>query len=324
MLIFRSLLLWLVLTSSAALWWPAEQIGFDPFRTPAALLWGLIVVTMFSLGTLVRPAELQPLKRRPWLVFVGVGVQVTVMPLLAWLATQMIDLPPGVAIGVILVGCVPGAMASNVLTCNAGGSVGYSVSLTTIATLLCPITVPTALWLCAGVETDPSTLKPGKTALMLFLLVVIPTIVGFLVSLRWDKVQRFADRWASIVASVSLIWIIAGVVAGSRESLVLISGTLLFALLVINVCGYAVGFGAGKLAGMSDSYRRALSLEVGMQNAGLGTTLAVTLFGEGSGATIPTAAYTFGCMLTGTVLATWWRSRPSDSAASDAMSETVD
>ena len=88
-----------------------------------------------------------------------------------------------------------------------------------------------------------------------------------------------------------------------------VGGTLLTALLLINLTGYASGYGVGIRAGLPEAYRRALTLEVGMQNAGLGTVLAASLYGPTTIATIPTAAYTFGCMLTGTVLAVFWKRR---------------
>ena len=306
-LVLRSLLFWLVLSSGIALVWPAERWGWDPFVISPALLWSLIVITMFCLGTLVRSDELRPLRTRPWWVALGLAAQVAVMPAAAWLVTQIVPMSSELAAGVILVGCVPGAMASNVLTNAAGGSVAYSVSLTTVATLLSPITVPTALWILADVQTEPSLMNPTQTSVSLFLKVVLPTVVGYLIAQRSDFVKRHSDRWASSVASIALLWIIASVVAGNRSRLVDIGWLLAIALAAINVIGYAGGFLTASAAGLPDRFRRALTLEVGMQNAGLGTVLAVSLYGEHTVATIPTAAYTFGCMLTGTVLAVTWR-----------------
>jgi BASS family bile acid:Na+ symporter len=111
------------------------------------------------------------------------------------------------------------------------------------------------------------------------------------------------------VASVALLWIIATVVAANREKLVGVGLLLAVGLLAINVAGYAAGYLVGGWSGLPERYRRALTLEVGMQNAGLGTALAASLYGSATVATIPTAAYTFGCMLTGTVLAVGWQRR---------------
>lgn len=301
---FKSLLFWLVVSSGIAFVWPVKLVGLDPFVSASWLIWSLIVVTMFALGTLVQRDELRPLGERPWWVVLGVLTQVTVMPAAAWLVTWMLPLDEEIAAGVILVGCVPGAMASNVLTSTARGSVAYSVSLTTMATLLSPLSVPALLWIVSGAKADHSLAKP---AILLACLVVLPTIVGYLLSQRSLRLRRIARRYSSRVASIALLWIIATVVAGNRQKLVGVGGMLLLALLTINLIGYAAGVGVGALARLPQKYCRALTLEVGMQNAGLGTALAVSLHGSDTIATIPTAAYTFGCMLTGTILASYWR-----------------
>jgi BASS family bile acid:Na+ symporter len=269
-------------------------------------LWSLIVITMMSLGTLVRRDELQPLRQRPWWVALGVATQVLVMPAAAWLATKFVPMSEELAAGVILVGCVPGAMASNVLTSTAGGSVAYSVSLTTVATLLSPLTVPTALWIMTGMQSEQSQ---TKAALLLAFLVVLPTIIGYLLAQRSDWIRLWSKRCGPLLASVALLWIIATVVASNRDRLLGVGGVIVGALVLINLTGYLAGYAVGLKAGLPPAYRRALTLEVGMQNAGLGTALAVSLYGPGTIATIPTAAYTFGCMLTGTVLAVWWKGR---------------
>jgi BASS family bile acid:Na+ symporter len=299
-----SLLLWLVVTSLIAFMWPADSLGFDPWVAPRWLLWTLIAVTMFCLGTLVRPDELQPLRERPWWVVLGIATQVLVMPAAAWLVTKLVPMSDEFAAGVILVGCVPGAMASNVLTNTAGGSVAYSVSLTAVATLLSPVTVPAVLYLVAAAQSDTPLLW---TSLQLSLFVVLPTSVGYLLSRQSRWIHRSALVSSSIIASVALLWIIASVVAANRDKLASVGPILIAALLAINVIGYLAGYLVGAAAALPDRFRRALSLEVGMQNAGLGTTLAVSIYGPTTTATIPTAAYTFGCMLTGTVLAILWR-----------------
>ena len=177
------------MTSGIALIWPAQAWGFDPFVSNTWLLWSLIVITMLSLGTLVRPDELQPLRQRPWWVALGVATQVMVMPAAAWLATKLVPMEEELAAGVILVGCVPGAMASNVLTSTARGSVAYSVSLTTVATLLSPLTVPAVLWIVMGRQSDQSLTKP---ALLLAFLVVLPTVVGYFLARRSARIRRFS------------------------------------------------------------------------------------------------------------------------------------
>jgi BASS family bile acid:Na+ symporter len=300
------LLFSLVITSGLAYLWPQFGLEVDPFRLPAWGLWSLVAATMFCLGLVVSREELVELQERPTSVGLGVAVQCTLMPALAWLAVRLLNLQGEIASGVILVGCVPGAMASNVLTMSARGNVSYSISLTTVATLLSPVTVPLVLYVIGGISTEAGAFDPFSTSRTLLLTVVLPVLTGYTFKNFLGEWKKFALILAPMVASISLLWIISSVVAGNRDRLGQIEVTMLCALLMVNLCGYAGGYLLGSVTKMPQAMLRALSLEVGMQNAGLGTALAATLFGVDSLAQIPTAAYTFGCMLTGTLLASWW------------------
>ncbi|KAA5544516.1 bile acid:sodium symporter family protein [Roseiconus nitratireducens] len=299
----------LVASSALAYVWPWFADGFDPFRLDSTWLLGLVSLTMFCLGLVVQREELVELRRRPWMVLCGVVVQCTLMPALAWLVVQLLGLEGPIALGVLLAGCVPGAMASNVLTMTARGNVSYSVSLTSVATLLSPLSVPLALTVVAGLQTGSEVVDAKRMAATLFGSVVAPIVIGYGVkqSLAW--VQPLASKVAPKVATFALLWIIASVVAANRDRLAGVQASLLVGLLLMNVLGYCGGYLAGCACRMPSAMRRALTLEVGMQNAGLGTALAASLWGGESQAQIPTAAYTFGCMLTGTVLAALWAGR---------------
>jgi BASS family bile acid:Na+ symporter len=299
----------LVASSTLAFVWPTITDSFDPFALPANALLTLVAMTMFCLGLVVKDHELTELRQRPLTVFLGVLVQCTLMPALAWLVVWTLELQGPLSYGVMLCGCVPGAMASNVLTMTARGNVSYSVSLTSVATLLSPVTVPIALTIVAGLETGSDVFKPAKMATTLLLTVVIPVIAGYLTKRRVSAVRRSAESIAPQVATVALLWIIASVVAGNRDRLSQVAISLIVGLLVMNLLGYIGGYAVGRVARMPRAMRRALTLEVGMQNAGLGTALAASLLGGDSLAQIPTAAYTFGCMLTGTFVAAVWAGR---------------
>lgn len=184
-----------------------------------------------------------------------------------------------------------------------------SVSLTTAATLLSPLTVPAALYLLMdGAGLDESDFA-AKSFQILVTQVVGPVLAGCALSRSSAAAARILHRIGPIIANLTILWIIAVVVALQRGELRQIDAKLFGALLAINVAGYVAGFLAGKLARLPDGMRRALTLEVGMQNAGLGTVMALQLFGSATRAAIPAAAYTFGCMLTGTMLAQAWALR---------------
>lgn len=313
-LLERYLLVWLVLLSGVSLFWDGfSPSAFDPFVGTKPLLPVLIAATMFSVGCLLPRDEVRRIARRWPSVLGGTAIQYTAMPLLAYGIGRSLELAPEAMIGLMMVGCVPGAMASNVLTLLARGNVTYSVSLTTSATLLSPLVVPLVLqWtLRAQVELDAL-----KVCLSLIQQVVVPVVAGYTLCRFSERFERRMRTWGPVVAHLTILWIIAVVVALNRPALQGALGlggspeagaaTLLGSLALLNLLGFTAGYLGGVLLRFPEGMRRALTLEVGMQNAGLGTVLALELFPDQPSAAIPPAIYTFGCMLTGTALAGIW------------------
>jgi bile acid:Na+ symporter, BASS family len=328
----RFLPVWLLLLSAAAFWWPETRFAFDPFLdpktfadsrlagTPYDFLGLIFAFAMFAIGTLLPPDEISGLVRKWPTVFLGTGAQYLVMPLLAVLLAMLLPLSLEARMGVILAGSVPGAMASNVLTLQAKGNVSYSVSLTATATILSPLVVPAVLSLAfSTLETSGrgdfrKPFDPIATGLNLLCTVAIPVVSGYLVARYSPSVRSGASRFSELSANLVILWIIAVIVALNRERFEV--GTLLLvALVILNVAGYLAGYGTGKLFRLDEPMRRALTLEVGMQNAGLGAVLAGRLFPDNPAVAIPTVVYMFGCMLTGTLLAAAWRRRSIADAA---------
>lgn len=304
-LIERFLLLWLVLLSALAYVWPEWfSAGSDPFlATRPGLNW-LFAVTMLAIGSLLPRDEIRQVARRWPTVLGGTAVQYAAMPLLAFCFGRALGLEGPMLTGLMLAGCVPGAMASNVLTMMARGNVSYSVSLTTSATLLSPILVPAALWVTIGRQTED--FPTGAIMWQLCWMVVLPVVAGHLLS-RVSRAWKAAARHSgAIIANLAILWIIAVVVAKNRGNLAGLQPRLLLALLGLNLCGYAAGAVGGRTMRLASAMRRALTLEVGMQNAGLGTVLAMDIFASEAETAIAPALYTFGCMFTGTVLARLW------------------
>lgn len=305
----RYLLAWLVLSSTISYFWPVlwghEPGGFDPFvATTSAMFSWLIAITMLAIGMMLPRHEVGQVIRHWPVVLGGTVVQFTAMPLLAFTIGTLLGIRGEAFIGLVMVGCVPGAMASNVLTMNARGNVSYSVSLTTMATLLSPLAVPLLLGLALAVDKSIS-LSMKDVSLKLLMTVVGPVIIGHVLSRRYPNWESQARKYGSLVANLVILWIIAAVVGQHREQIDRVSFQLLLALILVNVCGYAAGFLGGLTMRLPPPMRRALTLEVGMQNAGLGTVLAVAFFPDTTVAIAP-AIYTFGCMLTGTLLANVW------------------
>ncbi|QDV38728.1 bile acid:sodium symporter family protein [Tautonia plasticadhaerens] len=303
-------LIGLLLLSGLALAWPRAfgSSAFDPFLASTGGLWGLIALAMFAIGWRLPRDEVAQVARRWPAVLGGTAVQYAAMPALAYLAARLSRLDADATVGLILVGCVPGAMASNVLTLMARGNVSYSVSLTTLATVASPVVVPLTLRVAlGGISVD----FPAADAMrQLSLFVVLPVGLGHALGRARPGWARAAGPVAEAAANLAILWIIAVVVAANRDRLAVPDARLIAALLAVNLLGYLAGDLGGRALCVDRPMRRALTLEVGMQNAGLGTTIALSLFPDRPAVAIPCALYTFGCMLTGTALASWWGRDP--------------
>ena len=299
----KYLLLWLILSSLIAGIWP-ELFGsdaFDPFVASTSGLGWIVAAVMFSVGTLLPLEEVKNVIRRWPMILGGTALQYSSMPFLAWLVATSFGFPEDVKVGVIMVGCVPGAMASNVLTMVARGNVSYSVGLTTSATLLSPLVVPIVLKLTLGASADLELLL--RASLLLIMQVVIPVIAGFTSCQLSANFKEFSGRFSGFVANFSILWIIAIVVAVNRETIREMPMVLMLALLIINLGGFLSGQLGGRLLGLDAGMRQALMLEIGMQNAGVGASLAKGLFPENPRIALPCGLFAFGCMTTGTILA---------------------
>ncbi|QDU97467.1 bile acid:sodium symporter family protein [Lignipirellula cremea] len=311
----RFLIVWLLLSSGLAYVWPAvfPSTVVDPFLASASYLWLLITVTMFCLGWMLPREEVREIGRRWPAVLGGTALQYLTMPALAAGACWLFGFEGDMLIGVVMVGCVPGAMASNVLTLLARGNTSYSVSLTTMATLASPLAVPLVMGLAMRwAAVEEKAIEPAffwKLGLSLLNMVVLPVLAGYLLNLKFPQWEKTAHRLGSLVANVTILWVIAVVVASNRDQLSRVTLLLVAALLLVNLMGYLVGYLGGAAFRLPEPMRRALTLEIGMQNAGLGAQLALQMFPENTSVAIAPAFYTFACMLTGTALARFWALR---------------
>ncbi len=300
----RFLLLWLTVLGLLAYFsrqWLANE--YNPLLLSAPGLRYLFAVTMLAVGSLLPHDEIRRVAQRWPTVLGGTAIQYASMPFLAYGMGRLFGLEGAWLAGVIMVGCVPGAMASNVLTLVARGNVSYSVSLTASATLLSPLVVPFALWIALSQWVEISVLKESW---QLCWMVVIPVVAGHLLSRRNATWNRVATRWGPTMANLAILWIIAVIVADKSGHFSDVGARLLLALLAINVGGYLIGTVGGYALRVTGPMRRALTLEIGMQNAGLGAVLAQETFGEQSPEAIVPTLYMFGCMFTGTLLARLW------------------
>jgi len=289
---------WVILFGVVAYFFPAPFVALKPYNE-----W-FFALTMFGIGAVLEIDDFKRIAQRPLIVLIGSCAQFTIMPLGAYFLSKLFAFPPEIAVGLILTGSAPGAMASNVMSYIAKADTAYSVSLTTVSTLLCPLLTPGLTFLLAG-----SVLKVDFLAMVLSVLqmVIIPLLVGFGVRhLFREKIEKVLPIFPAISVTF-IIFICSLVIALNRNYLVMVTGPILAAGVILNIYGMSAGYGVGSLFRMTNKRRRTLSIEIGMQNAGLGTVLALKHFDKKTA--IPAAIFVFICIITASIMAEIWQKR---------------
>ena len=260
----------------------------------------LLGLIMFGMGLTLNPKDFRIVFSRPKDVLTGCLAQFTVMPLLAWGLTKAFALPPDLALGVILVGCCPGGTASNVITFLAKGDLALSVGMTAVSTLLAPLMTPLLTWLMAGTFVDVDTL--GMLQSILY-VVIAPIAAGLVIQKLLPAFTQRVVAYLPAFSSLMIAITVALVVAHSASRL--LTGGLLIILVVMlhNICGLAIGFSIGRLLGLHYPKRVAISIEVGMQNSGLASSLASLHFAAFPMATIPGAIFSVWHNISGALVA---------------------
>lgn len=282
-------------------------LGF--FVSPLAALTGYIApllgLVMFGMGLTLTASDFVRVFRRPAGVAIGVASQFTIMPLVAFVLAFALRLPPELAAGVILLGCCPGGTASNVITYLARGDVSLSVSMTAVSTVLAPILTPLLVLLLAGqwLPVDVAGLFVSIVQ-----IVLLPVAVGVAVNTLFGRVVRRVRPVLPLVSVAAIVVIVAAVVAASAESLLTVGPLVLVVVILHNLAGYALGYGVAGVMKIEPYQRRAMVVEVGMQNSGLAAALATTYFGPV--AALPGAVFSVWHNVSGPVLATFWSRRP--------------
>ena len=287
---------------------------FLPFK--AYFLW-LFAASMFALGIVLKPDELKTTLQTPRSIFLGVCTQYSVMPLLCAAAAWLANLPPELALGVIIVGCAPGAMASNVIVYLAGGAVAFSVALTTVATFLSPLFTPALVEWLGGAYLPVPFWSMMKT---IFLTVLTPLLLGMACRKLLAKKAAPLIEFAPSMASLAIIIICAYAVAANHERLNNISTSLFIIIITVNALGYLFGWLFAKLFNFNASYRLTMAIEIGMQNAGLGVALALKHFSPETA--LPGALFAVWCVLTGAGASAWLRRKHANQQNLTAVERT--
>jgi len=260
----------------------------------------LLGVVMFGMGLTLNLHDFKIVFSRPKEVIIGFLTQFTVMPLLAWALTRVFMLDEALALGVVLVGCCPGGTASNVITYLAKGDLALSVGMTGVSTLLAPLLTPLLTWLLAGKSIHVDMVSMFMSILC---VVILPIVVGLVVKSLWPRATQRATDYLPAFSSVAIAFLVAIVVAANAGKL--LAGGLVIVVVVMlhNLCGLALGYLSALLFRLPVAKRRAISIEVGMQNSGLASSLATIHFAAYPLATIPGAIFSVWHNLSGAAVA---------------------
>ena len=284
-----------LLSAGAALVFPGTLGHLKP-----SLINPMLGVIMFGMGLTLKGEDFRVVFSRPRDVIIGCVAQFTVMPLLAFALSKLFALDEALMVGVILVGCCPGGTASNVITYLAKGDLALSVGMTAVSTLLAPLLTPLLVLLFAGRAVDVNVVG---MLLSILWVVILPIALGLLVRHLWPAVSRHAADYLPAISSLAICVIVMIVIAANAGRL-LSGGAVVVAVVVLhNVCGLGLGYLTGWMLGLDKAKRRAISIEVGMQNSGLATSLAAIHFASMPMAAVPGAIFSVWHNISGAVLA---------------------
>ena len=290
---------------TVALIYPQYFISLNGFRF-TVLITPLIQVIMFGMGTSMSFHDFVGVVKMPKGVIIGVCSHFIIMPLIGFTLASLSGFPPEIAAGIILIGCSPNGMASNVISYLAKANLALSVTITAVSTMLAPFLTPLLMRLLAG-----AFININVTDMMfdIFKMVIIPIVAGLIFNKLFSGKAAWVDKVMPLISMAGIAFIIVIITAAGRDSLLSIGPQLVLLVLVHNLSGYTLGYWSGRLFRMNERDCRTIAIEVGMQNGGLASGLAKAM---GKIATVGLAPAIFGPLMnvTGSILASYWHRRP--------------
>lgn len=291
----------IIVGATLAMFFPQvfTQIGDFQLKT---LILPLLQIIMFGMGTTMSPTDFEAVIKSPKSVLIGLICQFTIMPLVGFILATSFDFPPEVAAGIILIGCSPSGLASNVMAYIAKANVALSLTITSCATLVAPILTPLLMKLLGGAFIEIDFFKMMVEILK---IIILPIGVGLLVNKLFRSQTEFLNKYMPLVSMAGIALIICIITAAGRESLMKVGGILIVSTLIHNISGYLLGYWSARILKLPEQDCRTVAIEVGLQNGGLASGIALQM---GKVATVGLAPALFGPIMnvTGSLLASWW------------------
>ncbi len=283
---------------------PEPFIGFGDLKFKIFII-PLLQIIMFGMGTTMKMTDFAEVLRSPKAVVLGVFFQFTIMPFVGWGLTKVFQFPSEIAAGIILVGCMPCGLASNVMSYLAKANVALSLTLTSIATIIAPLLTPFLMKNLAGqlIEIDLWAMVWEISK-----LIIIPITVGVI----YNRLMGARFQWFEKALPAISMWSVGAIVviitANGRDALVAVGPLLVIACLLHNIIGFILGYWGGRVSGLPEQDCRTIAIEVGLQNAGLASGLAMAM---GKVGTLGLPAAIFGPVMNinGSALANYWKGK---------------
>lgn len=301
---------------AASLYYPSVFIGVGDYQFKSLIV-PLLMIIMFGMGTSMSVKDFVRIGKMPRGIAIGLICQFSIMPIVGFCLAYMSGLPPEIAAGIILVGCSPSGLASNVMAYISGSNLALSLTLTAVSTMLAPFITPFYMSILAD-EFVP--IDAMAMFLSISKIVLLPILAGLLFNHFLHGRFPLLDKAMPKVSMLAIAVIITVITAAGRDSLLTIGGTLILIVVVHNLLGYLLGYGGAKLFKMDESSARAVAFEVGMQNTGLASGIALEL-GRISSMGLAPAVFGPFMNITGSSLATWWRGKPVEDGVADKKSD---
>ena len=288
---------------------------------PRAVLWietswvnYLLMIVMFGMGLTLKLSDFKLVLTRPKDILIGCAAQFSIMPLLAFALGKLFALDDALLAGVILVGTCPGGTASNVITYLSEGDVALSVGMTSVNTLLAPVLTPAMTYLLLRTTV---TVDVMAMFISIVQVVIIPIALGLVINKLFEKATRTVVEVLPAVSVIAICMIVAAVVSHNADK-IFATGITIFAVVILhNLLGYVFGYGVARLFGLELAKKKAMAIEVGMQNSGLATSLAGTAFPNLAMATVPGAIFSVWHNISGAILAGIFRRMKDDQPAGE-------
>lgn len=322
--------LWVAAFVSAAMFYPWAFRSWFGYPL-GGLIVPLIQVIMFGMGTQLTLGDFGRVLAFPKPVLIGMALQFSVMPLMGWTVAALFTSNPEVAAGMILVGASPGGVASNVMTYLARGNVALSVTMTACSTLMAPFATPAVMSLLAGAYVE---VKFVAMMISILQMIIVPVAGGLLANMAlvragraFPAVSHVPDaimKGLPVVSMLAICFIIAIITSISRDAL--LAGSFVAAIVAAaalhNGTGYLLGYWGARAAGLRETDARTVAIEVGLQNAGMASGLAIGVL-KSPMAALPPAVFGPWMNMSGAVLASWWARRPPEPLTPGAAPEAV-